>query len=406
LRAAFAICHSSFATSAAVNKLVSHRLLRFLVVLVPLLGLALLIASFQGQRSAGRSAAEWSRKLGYGTGAERQAAEVALRQLGERAVPSLRRALHASDPPFRNLLFRIANHSPKMVQSWIVEKFLSTDAATRRGLAARALGFIGPPAQDALPDLEEALRQGDPRVVMHAAAALGSFGPVGVPALIRGLGHTNASVRQAAAYGLSQARTNAAPAVPALRVALADTNALVRASAAQALNCIWLVPATGMVALVNQETGMAREAAAQALMYSRAPARLANPALLGMLASASSTERRQAVASLGYLQPWSQEVFAALVNATDDPSEIVRAAVTNAFGPNNRRAHSSFDTLTQALSNARPEVRAWSARTLGGFGPTAAAALPALAALAADTNAAVRAAAAEASALIQPPPGN
>ena len=389
-----------------MNQPSSHHLLRLLVVLAALAGLAWIVAHFRDQRSAGHSAAEWSQKLAYGTIAERQAAEVALHQLGERAVPSLRRALHATDPPFRNFLFRVANHSPQMVRSWLVEKFLSTDAATRRALAARALGFIGPPAREAVPDLEAALRQGDPRVAVHAAAALGSLGATGVPALIRSLGHTNASVRQAASYGLSAARTNAAPAVPALRIALADTNAFVRASAAHALSCIWTVPATGLVALIDQETGLAREAVAHALLNSRAPARLAQPALLRMLASASPTERRQAVATLAYLQPWSQEGFAALVAALSDPSEIVRAAVTNAFGPTNPRARASLEMLTQNLSHARPEMRVWSARALGGFGPAATAALPALAALAADTNATVRAAAAEAHALIQSPPAN
>jgi HEAT repeat protein len=389
-----------------VNKPSSHRLLLFLVVLVPLLGLALIIAHFQSQRSAGRSAAEWSVKLAYGTPAERQAAEAALRQLGGRAVPSLRRALHANDPPFKNFLFRVANHGPQMVRSWLVEKFLSADAASRRAMAARALALIGPPASEAVPDLEETLRQGDPRVAMYAAAALGNLGPTAVPALIRSLADTNTTVRQAAGYGLGTARAYAAPAIPALRASLADTNASVRGCAAYALSCIWAPPSTGLVTLVDEETGLAREAAAHALQNSRVPARLAQPALLRMLASASPAERRSAVIALAYLQPWSQEVFAALVNALSDPSESVRAAATNAFSPTNQRAQSSLAILAQNLTHARPEMRAWSARTIGGFGPAAASVLPALAALAADTNATVRAAATAARDLIQLPPKN
>ena len=387
-----------------MNKPASHRLLRFLAVLVPLLGLALVIASFQSQRSGGRSAAEWSVKLIYGSPAERQAAEAALRQLGERAVPSLRRALHATDPPFRNFLFRVANHSPKAVQRWFIEEYIVADAATRHILAAQALALIGPPAAAAAPDLEAALRQGDQRLAAAAAAALGNLGPTALPALIRGLAHTNPAVRQAAGYGLSFTRTNGTSACPALCRALADTNEAVRASAAYALTRIWTVPATGLVALVEQETGMTRETAAQALQNFRTPARLAQPALLRMLQSTSPTERRQAAASLAYLQPWSPEVFAALVAALSDPSAPVRLTATNALSPVNLRARASLVMLTQNLSNSRPEMRASSAWVLGNFGTNAAPALPALAALAADTTAAVRAAATEARARIQPPP--
>jgi HEAT repeat protein len=382
----------------------SHRLLLLLGVLAALSGLAWIVAHFQSQRSGGHSAAEWSIMMAYGTPAERQAAEAALRQLGERAVPSLRRALHAGDPPFKSFLFRVANHSPTAVQRWIIREYLFADAATRHALAAQAMGFIGPPAAAAAPDLEAALRQGDQRLASAAAAALGNLGPTALPALIRSLAHPNPVIRQAASYGLSFPRTNATPAIPALCRALADTNEAVRASAAYALTRIWTVPATGFVALVEQETGQAREAAAQALQNFRTPTRLAQPALRRMLESTSPTERRQATASLAYLQPWSPEVFAALVAALSDPSAPVRLTATNALSPVNLRARASLVMLTQNLSNSRPEMRASSAWVLGNFGTNAAPALPALAALAADTNAAVRAAATEARDLIQPPP--
>ena len=92
------------------------------------------------------------------------------------------------------------------------------------------------------------------------------------------------------------------------------------------------------------------------------------------------------------------------VAALSDPSAPVRLTATNALSPVNLRARASLVMLTQNLSNSRPEMRASSAWVLGNFGTNAAPALPALAALATDTTAAVRAAATEARARIQPPP--
>lgn len=386
-----------------MQKLPSNRFLWLIAMIVPLVGAALVINHFRSERIAGRSAAEWSLKLVSGDAAERQAAENALRQFGGRAVPSLCRALRATEPPFKNTFYRIVRHTPEPLQGWAFRKFFSCDASTKRTMAARALWFIGPAASAAVPQLEKAMLQGDQRVPMQAANALGNLGPSAVPALIRCLQNTNQIVRQAACYGLAAAKTNATPAIHDLRVALSDTNATIRTCAAYALSCIWPPPSLELIALVDQETGLAREAAASALQRTRLPVKVVQPALLRMFSSASPGERRQAIASLGYMQPWSQEAFSAIVAALSDSDEAVRAAATNTLCQPNLRAMSSLVVLTQNLSHARPEHRLWSARVIGGFGPSAASAMPALATLSTDPDPNVRAAAAEARDAIQPP---
>jgi HEAT repeat protein len=141
-----------------------------------------------------------------------QAAAEVLGQLGSPAVTALSQALQAPESvPRRD---------------------------TRRLWAARALGWIGPPARAAIPALVQTLSAEESYVIEAAADALAKMGPAAqeaMSALIQTLGHWNPSVREAVACALGRAGAEAKAAVPALIELLAPQQERVRDVAAEAL---------------------------------------------------------------------------------------------------------------------------------------------------------------------------
>jgi HEAT repeat protein len=368
-----------------------------------LLAVGLLLAAavviqtqYRDWRVGGRTGAQWSLRL-MSSPQDREVAEAALKQLGQRAIPSLCRALRSRDSRFVPFLLRVARHCPAPVRDRITTS-LYPNAATKRALAAQALAVLGPDAATAIPELETALHDQDFRPAYQIAAALGRLGPTGRQLLLADAQSSDATVRQVATYGLSVAAALAAetPDAATLLRALRDPDPAARNAASNAIARSWAMTTTGLVAAVEFSRGPVRESAAKALIEFRIQSPRAQPALLDMLREEGAPGRRQAVETLAYLQPWTPAVFAALVAALQDPSPAVRLAATNALGPGNSRARISRQLLTESLAQTNPCLREWSARTLGYLGSNAAAAVPALQSLASDTNAAVRAAAAEA----------
>ena len=107
-----------------------------------------------------------------------------------------------------------------------------------RQWAARALGRIGPEAEDAVPALIKSL--GDPYRPVHAPAslALSRIGKPAVAPLTRLLNHADWELRFNAAWTLGRIGPAAAPAVPALERLSRDEQELVRRQAAWALKKI------------------------------------------------------------------------------------------------------------------------------------------------------------------------
>jgi HEAT repeat protein len=134
----------------------------------------------------------------------REAAAVAVGQMGPDAVPQLTQLLR---------------HEDKYV----------------RRQAVWALGKLGPLAAPALPALVVALTDSDPRTASGAAQALGSMGPdaaEAVPALTEAMRGTNIVLCRLAAKALSQIGR---PALPQLLAHLRHRDPFVRGEAALAL---------------------------------------------------------------------------------------------------------------------------------------------------------------------------
>jgi HEAT repeat protein len=145
-----------------------------------------------------------------------------LRELEEQALPALSRGL--ADP---NVQVR-------------------RNAALFLGLASGSWFTFNPPRQKldiltTLPALTEALQDGDPRVRGLAAQAIGNIGPRAASAvrlLVPLLSDDNEGARNSACIGLAGIGPAAKDALPALREALSDPSADVRRFAQRAIGMI------------------------------------------------------------------------------------------------------------------------------------------------------------------------
>ena len=104
-----------------------------------------------------------------------------------------------------------------------------------RADAAAALGHLGPQAKNAVPALEEALKDEEAEVRAQAAQALAAIGEEAVQPLTKALSDDNRQMRMGAALALGRMGRKAQAAAPALAEALEDRDISVRCHAAQAL---------------------------------------------------------------------------------------------------------------------------------------------------------------------------
>lgn len=187
--------------------------------------------------------------------------------MGAAAVPELRRLVHLREPWADKHVFPHLRRLPVKMRVYLLQKFRPGRTMEYRLGAIRALGIIGPDARAALPDLVQAMADGDARIRWLAAQTVPKLGPAAVPALIPLTTNANVQARHAAVYALGEARTNALPALPHLLRASLDTNDGVRGSALYSLSR--LGPAAFPPALAQSATNAEpefRAAAARALL--------------------------------------------------------------------------------------------------------------------------------------------
>lgn len=311
----------------------------------------------------------------------REAAEMlkGLGELSEATTPRLVAGLKSADNQVRaetaETLGEIgapaADTVPALVRS------LGDDSDRVRAKAAEALGKMGPAAAKACGALERALRDVDHRVAALAAEALGEIGHAARQAstgLCQALEHINADVRRQAAAALAkiQAEMGHAPdrdVVTALRRATRDADAAVRAQVLKSL------------AAVTDATAC----------------------LLAALEDKNSVVRQAAVAALGDLGTWDQDVLAALARGLEDSNDAVQAEAARAVGKTGRATPAALKGLVRLLSNDTPAVESAAATALGKLGADAIEAGEPLLQLLRNGGAEVREQALRALALIQPP---
>lgn len=222
-----------------------------------------------------------------------------------------------------------------------------------RAASASLIAEFGDPADSAIPRLVRVSEKDPSDSVRTAArAALAHFGPANglAPRMAAKLRSPDVGVRTATATSLSEMGNDARRIVPQLRRAMRDPDAGVRFAAAHTI--VRVAPDSASVrkalaAMVSdpKEDRIERAKLASDATLSNADLTQAVPALVIQTKSPDLLTRKGAVVVLGNLRPLTEPTIQALIAALDD---------------------------------ADPDVRALSAESLGGMGPAAKAALPAL----------------------------
>jgi len=298
------------------------------------------------------------------------------------ALPAVIEALRSNLPRVsraaHTLLLRIGRPAVPALLDLLAEWEEQAHRLTAMGL----LGQMGSSAGEAAPALAELLGSGDPQLRQAAAetlARLEAAAAPAVPALIRVLADWSPPVRQAAAEALSAVGPAAAHAVPSLLGMLADWDDKARAAAVAALGGIG-APAVPLLVLVFQERELFR-------LRDRPSFREEVDRLWRQL----DTVRGNAVPD----RAWRQLTWAARAGLRER-TEVVHVAAATALGRAGPAAVAAVPILVPALADERPAVRLAVARALGAIGPSARTALPPLAAVVVNGTEPLRTAAAEA----------
>lgn len=256
----------------------------------------------------------------------------------------------------------------------LVERIKDEDQFIRE-MSARALLALPPAPELAVPIWEKAFKNMDEKTARNALDALASLGPIAVPRLIEALRFP--SLREEVASVLGRIGPPAAAAAPALTQLITDKDPHVVHAAVLALANIGPAAKDAVPALIKglEQQGDANSDAADfvfALGSIGPDAAKAAPRLLPLL---DGSDR-----NLALISAWSLSRM--------EPTAPNTAAKT-------------VPVLISGLSATTPAARQAAAEALGGLGPLAKSALPALAKASADDNQAVRDAATKALAAIR-----
>jgi hypothetical protein len=288
-------------------------LLTFVVLAIVLVG----IVPRENEPSfEGRQLSDWLAEYGGRGGrnpspAERQKPAEAIRQIGTNALPCLLTWLDYEPAAWRYKIGAISQKLPDWVlQSRPVRSLLTTDKAGERAdQAMRGFRALGLIAAPALPELTRRINlTNSPATSGRALFALSSIGPAGLPAMMGIVSNLNNTDSLLVATCIKNMGTNSRPLVPILINALQDTN--------------WF---TAMIA----------------------------------------------AKTLGDLKFDPDLVVPALTKCLRDPRYELRMEVPLALMRFGELARSALPSLSNALNDPNPDVRANSARAIGQIVPPA-----------------------------------
>lgn len=290
---------------------------------------------------------------------------------------------------------------------------LNSDKVEAKTKAARELGEIGPAAAKAVPGLLKALETDNPGLRHEATVALGKINSdpaQSIPALGKVLSDKFPFIQFSAIEALGKFGPDAKSAVPLLKKSLADKEPLISVSAAKAIVQIeWgndaiagqVIP-TLITGLKNERSDISTEAiqglamlgplavtpvqelvtaqpttaslnACDVLMSIGPAATPALPKLVAASKSADSKVKWHAMNAIGSIGPDAKSAVQPLVTGLSDPDEQVKLAAGQAL---QRIGKASVSALVTSLKDER--LAAVVAGVLGGIGPDAAEAVPAL----------------------------
>jgi HEAT repeat protein len=322
-------------------------------------------------------------------------------------VEHLERQLRAKDPLWLRAWRRIGIQCPAKLKRWVWRLVSRPDSAANRAQAARALALLGADSAAALPALERALADPDVRVSNAAAQTLAEMGPAAIPALVRTLDSGNAQANNHAVFALASLGTNAHAAIPALaRLARQGPIADPR-QPAYALGKIGPAAVPMLAELLADTNAAMRALAAYALGIVIPPAKSAFTAVVERTADPATPVRLAALESMTRIAPGHASVVGVCLRALGDPDAEVRAQSAQFLCRISHRLSNAVPVLALRLENDEsPAVRSWLASLLGLLGPAAQPALPTLTNALTDPDPSVRAKAAQAIERVAPGSGH
>jgi HEAT repeat protein len=215
---------------------------------------------------------------------------------------------------------------------------LKDDKLTHRLDIIRALGNIGEPAKDAIPELKTIFLGNDEKIAQEAGQALAKIGKASIPAVSEGLNHEFIVVRNRAVQTLGKIGVDA---VPVLLDALANKNADVRQGAAAALAPMRISDKMVVLALAHNVTDPTlgvRTQALRALQMLGNGAKPAVPKVIDALKTDDGPTRTQALAVLANITDADKEIVPAVAELLKDPTVSVRQSALNVLGTQGRTA--------------------------------------------------------------------
>ncbi|MCI0458225.1 MAG: HEAT repeat domain-containing protein [Gemmataceae bacterium] len=245
----------------------------------------------------------------------------------------------------------------------LLKQLKSQDAAERLA-AVTALADHGPQAKAAVPDLLEALQQGNEHLRLNAAITLGRIGKVAVPPLTRLLTSKEAETRLYAVWALAWVGPEATGAAREVVALLTDPNADVRRKAAHALGRIAPDPNLVVPALLrrlDEPDEAAWKEVPGALLRFR---KQAIPGLSAAVSKGGEMARRRAAEILGTIGPDAADAIPALrrfLLAEDGDPEVAAKSL-------GQIGRASLEVLSKTTKDERPAVRAASYRALAVLG--------------------------------------
>ncbi len=265
----------------------------------------------------------------------------------------------------------------------VLVELLESKNASHRELAAYFLGPMGHAAKTAVPALRAAINDKDPAIQIHAAEALAQIEPVAadsVAVLVGALTHESPNVRSLAAMAFSNvAPIHANQAVPALTKALVDPDFGVRTSAEMSLTTFNLDVATSNTTFPPAEShplewvnGEPVQPTAENTTPFAPPLEtpvVASP--FNVLPKANSPATGSVEDSAQHPLAVSSELAEAVKELSHDNPAIRKSALER-ISWMGQQARPVLSEVSYCLSDARPDVRAYAAKTVFDVDPQSA----------------------------------
>jgi len=255
----------------------------------------------------------------------------------EPAMPELLRALDKDHWPHKYAGYfsaRALGNIGKPAIPGLCKVFAGGDAAARAN-AARALGWMGADAKEAVPALIGRFKNDSSGTVRgRAAVALIEIDPTGaevISALAEALGDKAYGVRHTVAKVLGTCGPAAKAAIPALEKALKDERKEVKRAAALALGKIGKDAVPVLEKALGTNDPFVRRYAARALGNVGDGAAGSVNDFVKALADTDAEVRREAVWSLGLIGPAAKGAAGALKKTLNDEDYVVRYAAAEAL---------------------------------------------------------------------------